>query len=358
MQLKILAINPGSTSTKIAVFKNNKEIFHKDLVHPAKKLQEFKKTIDQYDFRKQLIEKALHKAKFNISEFDAVVGRGGALKPIKSGVYRVNDLMIEDLIERPVGEHASNLGAILAKEFATQTKNPNNAFIVDPVVVDEMEDMARISGIPEIVRISAFHALNQRAMAKKYAKKINQKYAELNLIVVHMGGGISISAHRKGRVIDTCPAAIGEGPFTPERSGGAPLWQFTDLCFSGKYIYAEIRKMIMGRGGLLAYLGISDVKKIDKKIDKGDKKAKFFLETMAYQIAKEIGAMATVLKGKVDTIILTGGIAFNKRICAWIKERVGFIAKVIIYPGEMEMQALAQGVVEALNSLSPIKTYK
>jgi butyrate kinase len=354
MQLKILAINPGSTSTKISVFKNNKELFHKDLNHPAKKLQQFKKVLDQYDFRKKLILQSLKKAQFDIYEFNAVVGRGGALRPVKSGVYRVNDLMIEDLIKRPVGEHASNLGAILAREIAGMTKNPKNAFIVDPVVVDEMEDMARISGIPEIVRISAFHALNQRAMAKKYAKRVKRKYEDLNLIVAHLGGGISISAHKKGRVIDTIPAALGEGPFTPERSGGVPLQQFAELCFSGKYTHAEIKKMIMGKGGLLAYLGTSDVRKIEKKINKGNKKVKFILESMAYQIAKEIGAMATVLKGKVEAIILTGGIAFNKRVCKWIKERVGFIAKVIVYPGEMEVEALAQGVVEALNGLAAI----
>ncbi len=357
MQLKILVINPGSTSTKIAVFKNNKEIFRKNLVHPPQKLQEFKKVVDQYHFREQLILQALQEANFPTKEFDAVVGRGGALKPITSGVYRVNDLMIDDLINRPVGEHASNLGAILAREIAASTKNPENAFIVDPVVVDEMEDIARISGIPEIVRISAFHALNQKATAKKYAKRSKRKYEQLNLIVVHMGGGISISAHKKGLVIDTCPAAIGEGPLTPERSGGVPLWQFADLCFSGKYTHAEIRKLVMGKGGLLAYLGTSDVRKIASKINKGDKKAALLLETMAYQTAKEIGAMATVLKGKVDAIILTGGIAFDKRVCTWIKERVKFIAKVIVFPGEKEMEALAGGVVEALNGLVRIKEY-
>ncbi|MCK4608507.1 MAG: butyrate kinase [Gammaproteobacteria bacterium] len=356
--MKILAINPGSTSTKITLFNNHKAIFTSSITHPIKKLESFAKIVDQYEYRKRLVLKKLTKAKINFANLDAIVGRGGLIKPVESGVYHVNDLMLHDLKIGYSGEHASSLGGILAQDLAKKTKHPENAFIVDPVVVDEMEDIARISGIPEIPRISIVHALNQKAVAKKYAKKIHKKYSELSLIIAHMGGGISIGAHKKGKIVDAGSGNLGEGTFTPERSGSVPLGSFLDLCFSKKYSYHELKTMIVGNGGLLAYLDTSDVRALDTKIEKGDAKTKLIVEAMAYQIAKEIGAYTTVLKGKVDAIILTGGIAHNKRICRWIKGRVKFIAKVVIYPGEHEMQALADGALAAINNKIPIKIYK
>jgi butyrate kinase len=353
----ILAINPGSTSTKIAIFKNKQNIFTHTIAHSRQQLMQFNHIIDQYDFRKKLILQLLNKHNYQLTDFNAIVGRGGLLKPIASGVYRVNAAMIHDLKIGYSGEHASNLGGLLAYELAQQTKNPDNAFIVDPVVVDEMEDIARISGMPEIPRRSIIHALNQKAVAYRYAKENNTQYEKINLIVAHMGGGISIGAHCKGRIIDTGSGNLGDGTFTPERSGGIPIYQFAELCFSKKYSFTEIKKMIIGNGGLLAYLGTNNIQEVKTRIKQGDKKAKLILSAMIYQIAKEIGAYATVLKGKIDAIILTGGIAYDKDICKEITASVKFIGKIVIYPGEDEMRALAENVYNALTKQLPIKQY-
>lgn len=353
---RILAINPGSTSTKIAIYDNEKEVFETTLRHSNEEIDKYEKITDQYDFRKDVILGALSENDINLTKLSAVVGRGGLLKPIKGGTYRVNDLMIQDLIAAQMGEHASNLGGMIANEIANQLNIP--AFIVDPVVVDEMEDVARISGMPEIPRKSIFHALNQKAVARRYAKETGRPYNELNLIVAHLGGGISVGAHEKGRVIDVNNALDGEGPFSPERTGGLPVGDLAKLCFSGKYSHADIKKMIKGKGGLVAYLGTNDGRDVVKMIESGDENAKLIFEAMAYQVAKEIGSCAAVLKGKVDAVILTGGLAYGEMLTTWIKNRVSFISDVIIYPGEDEMSALALGGLRVLREEETPQEYK
>ncbi len=355
--MRILAINPGSTSTKIAVFEENKDIFTKNIKHTVEELAPYKKIIDQYDFRRDVIVKELEAAKIALSSITAVVGRGGLVKPIPGGVYRVNDALIADLKAERMGEHASNLGGLIAREIARKIGDTVDAFIVDPVVVDEMEDIARISGIPELPRVSIFHALNQKAVARRYAREQGKKYEELNLIVVHMGGGISVGCHRKGRVIDVNNALDGDGPFSPERSGGVPVGQMVKLCFSGKYTIDDIKKKIKGKGGLVAYLGTNDAYEVEQRVQKGDKEAEHIYRAMAYQIAKDVGALSTVLCGKVDAIILTGGVAYDKDFVGWLKERIGFISPVVVYPGEGEMTALAEAGYYAMKGELPIRDY-
>ncbi|TAL69722.1 MAG: butyrate kinase [Bacteroidetes bacterium] len=355
--MRILAINPGSTSTKISVFDDLIENFTTVLRHSAEELSKYPRIIDQYEFRKKIIINALKQAEIDIQTLDAVVGRGGLLKPIPGGVYRVNDKLIEDLKKELLGEHASNIGGILAKEIANENIRKIDAFIVDPVVVDELDDIARISGNPLLPRISIFHALNQKAVARRYAREINKKYDNLNLIVVHLGGGITVGVHRHGRVIDVNNGLDGEGPFSPERAGTLPAGALTKLCYSDKYQYHEIRKMITGKGGMVAYLGTNDAAEIEKRINNGDEKAKLILEAMAYQIAKEIGSCSTVLSGKIDCILITGGLAFSDFIINLISERVIFLAPIKVYPGEDEMKALAEGTYYALKGELPIREY-
>ncbi|HAS73377.1 MAG TPA: butyrate kinase [Clostridiales bacterium UBA8960] len=352
---RILAINPGSTSTKIAIYDNEKEVFETTLRHSNEEIDKFEKITDQYDFRKDVILTALNDNGINLTKLSAVVGRGGLLKPIKGGTYAVNDKMVEDLHAAQMGEHASNLGGMIAHEIANQLNIP--AFIVDPVVVDEMQEVARISGMPEIARVSIFHALNQKAVARRYAKETGKPYDSLNLIVAHLGGGISVGAHQNGRVIDVNNALDGEGPFSPERTGGLPIGDLAKLCFSGNYTHADIKKMIKGKGGLVAYLGTNDGRDVVKMIENGDENAKLIFEAMAYQVAKEIGSCATVLKGKVDAIILTGGLAYGEMLTNWIQSRVAFISEVIIYPGEDEMSALAQGGLRVLRKEEDAQLY-
>ncbi len=355
--MKILVLNPGSTTTKIAVFEDTDEVYSYKIDHSVKEIQKYDKLIDQYEFRERIILEQLSEADIQIKDIDAVIGRGGLVRPIDGGVYRVNDEMISDLKNAVMGEHASNLGAILASEIAPKTNNNDNAFIADPVVVDEMEDVARISGNPNIDRISIFHALNQKAVSRRYAGKIDKKYEDLNLIVAHIGGGVSVGAHKKGKVVDVNNALDGDGPFSPERSGQVPVGSLVKMCFSGDYTYKEIYKMIKGNGGLVGYLNTNDAREVEKRIDDGDEEAKLVYRAMAYQISKEIGADAAVLNGNVDAIILTGGVAHNKRFCNWIKEKVDFIADVEVFPGEDEMKALTEAAYEALEGEIEIKTY-
>jgi len=353
---RILAINPGSTSTKIAIFDDEKPVIETTLRHPTEEINKFEKIYDQYEFRKNVILDTLNENGINLTKLNAVVGRGGLLKPIKGGTYNVNDKMLEDLKVGVLGEHASNLGGILAFEIASKLNIP--AFIVDPVVVDEMEDVARISGMPEIERKSILHALNQKAVARRAAKEIGKPYNELNLIVAHLGGGISVGAHNKGRIIDVNNALDGEGPFSPERAGGLPVGDLAKLCFSGKYTIDEIKKKIKGKGGLVAYLGTNDGREVVKMIENGDKKAELVYKAMAYQVSKEIGSCAAVLKGKVDAVVITGGIAYDEMFVGWIKERVSFIGEVKVYPGEDEMIALAQGGLRVLKGEETAQEYK
>ncbi len=355
--MRILAINPGSTSTKIAVFEDIKEVFSKNIKHSVEELAPYKKIIDQYNFRRDVIIKELEAAKVPLSSISAVVGRGGLVKPIPGGVYRVNDALIADIKAERMGEHASNLGALIAREMARAIGPRVEAFIVDPVVVDEMDDIARISGMPELPRISIFHALNQKAVARRYAREQKKPYEDMNLIVAHMGGGVSVGCHSKGRVIDVNNALDGDGPFSPERSGGVPVGQLVKMCFSGKYTVDEIKKKIKGNGGLVAYLGTNDAREVEERVKKGDKQAELIYRAMAYQISKEIGALSTVVNGKVDAIILTGGVAYDKMFVGWITERVSFIAPVVVYPGEGEMTALAEGGYYALKGELKIQEY-
>lgn len=336
----LLAINPGSTSTKIAVFRNTKEIFLKNIKHSCEEIETFERITDQYEFRKNIILKELTDADIDVKSIQTVVGRGGLVKPIKSGVYEVNDALMNDLKVGVLGQHASNLGGLIANDIARSIPNAR-AFIADPVVVDELEDIARVSGHPEFERISIFHALNQKAIARQHARAVAQTYEALNLIVAHLGGGISVGAHCQGRVVDVNQALDGDGPFSPERTGSLPVGALVKMCFSGKYTEKQIKKMITGKGGLVAYLGTNDAYEVEKRALAGDEKARLIYEAMAYQVAKEIGAMSTVLKGKVDAILLTGGIAYGKPFVDNVTERIRHISPVYVYPGEDEMRALA-----------------
>ncbi|GHT65689.1 putative butyrate kinase [Bacteroidia bacterium] len=352
----LLAINPGSTSTKIAVFEGNKNVFQVTLRHSSEEIAKFATVADQYVFRKEIILQKLQDAKINIQKIDVVVGRGGIVKPVESGVYEVNDALKDDLRSAKYGEHASNLGAIIADDIAKSLPKAR-AFIADPVVVDELQDVARITGLPSMQRISIFHALNQKAIARTYAKEVGKPYESLNLIIAHMGGGITIGAHLQGKVVDVNNAIDGDGPFSPERSGALPPGQLVELCFAGTHSKAEIKKLIAGKGGLVAHLNSNDMQTVAAQANGGDAKAKLVADAMAYQVGKSIGAAAAVLHGKVDAILLTGGIAYNDITINYIKTMVTFIAPVRVYPGEDEMGALAGNVNDALKGIVPIKKY-
>jgi butyrate kinase len=356
MSFKLLIINPGSTSTKIGIYEDQKQVLEETLRHSSEEIAQYSNIFEQFEFRENVILDVLKEKDINLSTLDAVVGRGGLLKPIEGGTYKVNEIMLQDLKVGVLGQHASNLGGILANEIAKGLNIP--AFIVDPVVVDEMEEIARISGIPEIERVSIFHALNQKAVAKRYSDEVNKKYEDINVIVAHLGGGISVGAHKNGRVIDVNNALDGEGPFSPERSGGLPVGDLVKLCFSGRYTHDEIKKMINGKGGFVAHYNTNDARAVSEAMRQGDKKAEVLFKAMAYQIAKEIGKCAAVLCGKVDAIILTGGIAYSKEIVELIKERVEFIAPVVVYPGEDELLALAQGGLRVLKGEERAKEYE
>ena len=352
--IKSLIINPGSTSTKLGIFEDETLVSEETLRHTTEEIAQFDKIVDQVDFRKEMILAFLKDKGEELSSFNVIVGRGGLLKPIPSGTYAVTDKLIEDLKIGVGGEHASNLGGILAKALADEVGVPS--YIVDPVVVDELEPVARISGVPELPRVSIFHALNQKAVAKRYAKEVGKAYTDLNLIVVHMGGGVSVGAHTGGRIVDVFNALSGEGAFSPERAGGVPPAALVDLCFSGKYTKDEIKKKLIGNGGYNALVGTNNAQEVYKR-SLTDEKVKLVFDAFIYQVSKDIGAMATVLKGKVDQIILTGGIAYGEQVTADIKERVSFIAPVTIYPGEDELLALAQGALRVMNGEEEARTY-
>jgi len=346
--IRVIAINPGSTSTKIAVYQNTEAIFLKTIPHSPEELAQFPRITDQFQYRKEIILQQIQAADIDIENVRAVVGRGGLLKPIESGVYEVNETMIHDLQHKTFREHASNLGGLIAFDLAKHLPKAK-AYITDPVVVDGLEDKARFAGHPLFQRISIFHALNQKAIARDFAKSIQKKYEELNLIVAHLGGGITVGAHRKGRVVDVNQGLDGEGPFSPERSGTLPVGELVTLCFSGKYKEKEIRKMITGEGGLVAYLGTNKAYEVEQMAESGNQNARLIYEAMAYQVAKYIGAMYTVLKGDVDAILITGGVAYDKLFVSWLQERIYRLAPVHIFPGEDEMRALA------INGLMVIK---
>ena len=356
MSKKILVINPGSTSTKLAIYDGENEYITKTLRHSAQELAPFSKIVDQFEFREQIIKDFLAESGLNIMDFKAVIGRGGLVHPIPSGVYQVDEQMLQDLRSGKFGEHASSLGAILAYELTKGTDIPK--FIADPVVVDELCELARYSGHPSMKRVSIFHALNQKAVAMKVAQEIGKPYEKINLIVVHMGGGISIGAHKQGKVIDVNNALDGDGPFSPERSGTLPLCGFIDLCFSGKFTKEEMKKNLKGKGGLVSYLEINDAVEIQKRIRDGDKEAELYYKAMVYQISKWIGKMSAPLKGQIDGIVLTGGLAYdNDHVVKWISDSVGYLARIFVYPGGDEEEALAFAALGALNGKRQIKRY-
>lgn len=354
---RILVINPGSTSTKLAIFEDEECKVSQTIYHDAGELSKYPHLFDQYDFRKKALLEFLERSGYKLQDFSAVVGRGGLVRPIPSGTYEVDETMLEELKQAKYGEHASNLGAVLAHEIAKLAGV--KAYIVDPVVVDEMWDVARLSGHLEFERKSIFHALNQKAVARRAAAELGKKYEEVNLIVVHMGGGISIGAHMRGRVVDVNNALDGDGPFTPERSGTLPLTQLIDLCFSGQYTKEWVLKRIKGSGGLMAYLGTNSALEVQERISKGDQYAELVYRAMAYKIAKWIGKMAAALRGEVDAIVLTGGMAYDQRyMVPWLKEYVSFIAPVLVYPGGDEERALALGVLRVLRGEEKSKNYR
>lgn len=352
---RILVINPASNSTKIGVFDNDILIMEKTISHSAEVLAEFPSIADQHLFRKNTILEALDEEGMNVSNLAAVCGRGGLLRPIQGGTYAVSTGMINDLREGYSGQHASNLGGIIAFEIADGLNIP--AFIVDPVVVDELEPIARVSGFSLIERKSIFHALNQKAVARRYANKAGRAYEDLRLIVSHMGRGITVGVHQGGRVIDVNNGLHGDGPFSPERAGTVPAGDLVELCFSGQFSRQEIMKKLVRQGGLFAYLDTSDVVKVEKRIRNGDKTAELIYQAMAYQVAREIGAASAVLKGQVDAIILTGGLAYGKDFVEAISERVNWIADIEVQAGENELQALAEGAARVLNGEEQVKIY-
>ena len=351
----ILAINPGSTSTKISLYNGAEEVFTKTLRHSSEEIGGFDKVIDQFKFRETTIVAALEESGVKLEDLAAVVGRGGLRRPISSGVYAVNEEMVEDLKSAKYGEHASNLGGIIALEISKRVGCP--AYIADPVVVDEMCDVARVGGHPMFPRLSIFHALNHKAIAKLYAKEIGRDYNDLNLVVAHLGGGCSIAAHSKGKVVDVNNALMGDGPFSPERTGGISAMQLAKVCFSGEYTHEEIKKIISGKGGIVAHLGTNSFKDVDDMVAAGDPKATLISDAFVYNVAKAIGGMAAALSGNVDGIVVTGGIAYGKLIMQQLTDMVKFIAPVKIYPGEDEMGALAKNAFAVIEGKEEVKQY-
>ncbi len=355
MPHRVLSINPGASSTKVAIYEDENPEVVEVIRHPASEISAFKKTLDQLEYRKKIVLDFLARNKTKLEHLSAVVGRGGAFKRLAGGTYQVNQRMLSDIKEGKIqADHVSNLGALIAYELTKGTGVP--AFIVDPVSVDEFPEIARISGLPELERKSLSHALNIRMVGHKAARALGKRYEELKLIIVHLGSGISVTAHERGKMIDVNNANDG-GPFSPQRTGSLPVTGLAKLCFSGKYNYPEMYEMLTKRGGLLAYLGTDDVREVEGRIKDGDPKAELIYKAMAYQIAKEIGAMATVLSGKVDSIVLTGGIAHSEKLLGLIEERVKFIAQVLVFPGEDEMEALNLGALRVLNKEEEAKEY-
>lgn len=352
--MKVLAINPGSTSTKVAAYENETCLWKQGIDHPASDINAFARVGDQYEYRIAYILELLEEKGIPLDHFQGIVGRGGMLKPLVGGTYVVDEQLVEILLNAPGGEHASNLGGIIAFHLGQRIDVP--VYMVDPVSVDELEPIARLSGLAEISRTSQSHALNMKAVARKVARKMGRAYQDVNLIVAHLGGGISVAPHRKGNMIDV-NNANNEGPYSVERSGTLPVSQLVKLCYSGKYTEHEMRTKILKEGGMFSYLGTKDAREAEKRINEGDLYAKLVLEGLCYQVAKEIGAMATVLAGEVDHIILTGGLAHSEFMTREIIRRVSFISQVMVVPGEEEMEALALGAFRVLRGEEKALTY-
>lgn len=357
---KILAINTGSTSTKIAVFEDSQPVMHNTIRHSVEELARFPRVIDQLDYRRDLVLKALAASGIPF-EFDAIIGRGGLLRPIPGGVYEVNDAMVYDT-SHALRDHACNLGCLIAQSLASEIPDCP-AFIADPGVVDEIDERARITGSPLLPRITTWHALNQRAIARRYARQLSEKegrkikYRDLNLIICHLGGGISVGAHKGGKCIDVNNAFDGEGPFSPERAGSLPSGALIDLCYSGRYTREELKKRISGRAGLAAHLGTVSVIEIEERIAAGDTHAKEVLDAMIYQVAKAIAALTPAFRGKVDAVLITGGIAYSKYVTGELIKLIDYIAPIEIFPGEDELEALAMNALGALSGELPVNIY-
>ncbi len=350
---KILSINPGSTSTKVSVYEDEKKLFDETINHSEKDLNKFEGIQSQFDFRKKAILTILDKNNFQLIDLGAIVSRGGILPPLKSGAYKINSTMVDYLVNTPRDHHASNLGAVIAYDLSKNLNIPS--YIYDPISVDELVDVARFSGMPEIERESRMHTLNMRASAIKAAKKSNKKYEDSRFVVAHLGGGTTLSVHKEGKVVDIL--SDDEGPFSPERSGGLPGRNLVDLCFSGKYTKNEIKKNMRSKSGLEGYLKTKDLRKVEELIEKGDKKAKLVFEAMVYQIAKGIGQLATVLDGDIDAVVITGGMAFSKKLEKMLKEKISFLGEVIMLPGEEEMEALTLGGLRVLKGEEEAKEF-
>ncbi|MBC2289545.1 butyrate kinase [Listeria welshimeri] len=355
MSFDVLTINPGSTSTKLAVYQGDKVLFEETVRHTMQEFADFNNVQEQFDFRWQVLRRVIDAFGYDVNNLDAVVGRGGLLRPVDGGTYMVTEKMLADLKTNKYGEHASNLGAMLAKKLADTLDIPS--FIVDPVVVDEMQPIARFSGNELIARKSIFHALNHKAAGRKIAKKLGSDYEKMNFVIAHLGGGISVAAHRQGKAVDVNNALDGDGPFSPERSGSLPMNDFLEACFSGKWNKRELHDLIIGRGGMISYLGTNSMLEVEAKVKAGDEKAIQAFDAMAYQVSKEIGACSTVLHGKIDAIILTGGLARSDLFTSKIIEQTNWIASVIIEPGEDELEALNSGVQRVLAGLEKEKLY-
>lgn len=351
---RVLAINPGSTSTKIAVYDNEEPVIEKTIFHSDLDLSQFERIWQQYEFRKQAVINTLKENKIDLGSLSAVVGRGGLLRPVVSGTYLVNDLMIRDCRDGYLGEHAANLGPVIA--FGIAWDLGITAYMVDPPSVDEFEPLARLSGHKDIPRRSLAHTLNIKAIARVAAADLGKKLEDTNLVVAHLGGGISVCPLKKGRIIDANDANSG-GPFSPERAGTVPTMGLIDYIFDNNLTREDAKRALVGKGGLVSYLGTNSAREVEARIAKGDQEARLVYEAMAYQIAKEIGAMATVLYGKLDAIVLTGGLASSKMLTEWIKQRVEFIAPVLIYPGQDELRALVLGCLRVLRGEEAPKTY-
>lgn len=360
--MKILAINPGSTSTKIAVYEDERPVLVRTIRHRVDELARYPRVIDQFEFRKGLVAATLQEEGVPL-RFDAVIGRGGLLKPIAGGVYEVNDAMLDDLMHA-LHQHACNLGCLIAHELALAMPGCR-AFMADPGVVDELDDVARLTGSPLLPRITIWHALNQRAIARRFARELSARegrtvaYEDLNLIIVHLGGGISIGAHRRGRCVDVNNALDGEGPFSPERAGTLPAGALVDLCYSRRFTQAELKRRISGHAGLAAHLGTTDVQEVVRRItEEGDERARLVLDAMIYQVAKSVGGAAVALRGEVDATLVTGGIAHSAYVVERLKERVQFLAPVHVYPGEDELQALALNALGVLRGELRAQQYR
>ena len=352
---RVLAINPGSTSTKFSLYDDEACILTKTIRHDTTQLMQYGSVLNQKELRRDCILKSMEEEKIDIAAIDAIAGRGGLLKPIESGVYSINEKMLEDLHSITAAVHASALGAIIASEMAKTFSIP--AYVVDPIVVDEMDRYAKLSGMPGVERSSIFHALNQKAIARRLAAELGKPYENCRFIVAHLGGGITVGAHRYGRVIDVNDGIDGEGPFTPERTGAIPAIPIIHMCFSGEYTEQEMIDKVASKGGIKAYLGTTDLLEVQKMINEGDDFAALVMDSMAYQVSKEIGAMAAVLEGLMDAIILTGGLAHSNRFTGAIKQRVYKLAPVYVFPGEDEMLALASGVLRVLRGKELVKQY-